>query len=210
MDNNVPVDAVKAESEEKKAVPWFSNPPIAYENYSYSAPFPSPLPSPLDQSQSSLFTSFDGDQPFTAAPQLWYSQMLDGQDMKSYYLMRQGFGSQAQTSEALVNSPSINSLIRGSATAGDGIGGSGNPASLSTMGGSLNPQNGSLTTFSGSIPQGGSPNTVPRGHVASMGASIHPATSGNLNAMTGPSNGLQSPPVTPYLDENLNNLGTSQ
>lgn len=212
MDINATVEAVKAEKDEKKTVPWFSNPPMSYENYSYSAPFPSPLPSPLDQTQSSLFTSFDGDQHFSSAPPLWYSQMLDGHDMKSFYLMRQGFGNQTPASEALGGSQSLNNNMDGSVTSGSGslttIGGPVNPGGMSPLG-LLNSPNGALTTMSGSMNSGPSNMNERRGSMSSLSASMN-SGNGAMNTMTGPRSGLQSPPVTPYLNENLSNLGNLQ
>ena len=158
--DNATVEAIKAEKEEKRAVPWFTNPPIGYENYSYNPPFPSPLPSPLDQTQNSLFTSFEGDHTFSAPPPFWYSQMLEGHDMKSFYMMRQGLMNQAKSPEMQSSSQSIIESMNASA------------GSMMGSPGSMN---------------------------ASMNAS--------MNSMGGSASGLQSPPVTPYLNENLNTLG---
>jgi hypothetical protein len=205
MDVNVKQDAVKSENDEKKAHPWYSNPPMAYENYSYSAPFPSPLPSPLDQTQNSLFTSFDGDGSYSAVPPLWYSQMLDGQDMKSFYLMRQGFTS---ASEALVSSPSMPSMIQSMAGSGNLMSA---PANGCLSSGQMTAHNGSMTTLVGSINRPVQ-DIVRRGSISSL-STMHPGTAGtagtagDLSSMTASSNGLQSPPVTPYLNENLPNLG---
>lgn len=223
---NAPVEAVKSENEEKKAVPWFSNAPMSFENYPYSAPFPSPLPSPLDQTQTSLFTSFDGDQPFPAHPPLWYSQMLDGQDMKSFYLMRQGFGNQAPASEALCNSQSmsvsiggsINGAMSGSGNTGNGsmtpVGGSMNSGNGSISGtinaghGSMNIRRGSMSSLSGSMNAGYGAMNMRRGSMSSLSGTINAVASGPVSSMNSPSSGLQSPPVTPYLNENVGNLGT--
>lgn len=225
---NAPVEAVKSENEEKKSVPWFTNAPMSYENYSYTAPFPSPLPSPLDQTQTSLFTSFDGDQPFPAHPPLWYSQMLDGQDMKSYYLMRQGFANQAQASDALCNSQamngsmggSINGAMSGSVNSGNGsmtaAGGSmdsGLNSGNGSMNGSMNAghaamniRRGSMSALTGSMNTGYEHMNVRRGSMSALSGSMNSGT-GSVNSMNGNNSGLQSPPVTPYLNENVSNLG---